>query len=80
MWSDPADDDRKGFGPSPRGAGYYWGEDISQKFNHKNNLKLVCRAHQLNMEGYSYSHNKKCVTVFSAPNYCYRCGNAASVL
>jgi len=32
------------------------------------------------MEGYNYAHSKKCVTVFSAPNYCYRCGNQGSVL
>ena len=48
LWSDP-DDDRKGFGPSPRGAGFCWGEDVSQQFLHKNNLKMVCRAHQLSM-------------------------------
>ena len=30
LWSDPDDDDNKsGFGPSPRGAGYVWGSDIT---------------------------------------------------
>ncbi len=27
------------------------------------------------MEGYQMTHEKNVVTVFSAPNYCYRCGN-----
>ena len=34
-----------------------------------------CRAHQLVMEGYNWSHDRNVVTIFSAPNYCYRCGN-----
>ena len=33
------------------------------------------RAHQLVMEGYNWSHDRNVVTIFSAPNYCYRCGN-----
>ncbi|KAL6575541.1 Serine/threonine-protein phosphatase PP2A-2 catalytic subunit [Orobanche hederae] len=78
LWSDP--DDRCGWGISPRGAGYTFGQDISEQFNHTNNLKLIARAHQLVMEGYNWAHEQKVVTIFSAPNYCYRCGNMASIL
>lgn len=151
LWSDP--DDRCGWGISPRGAGYTFGQvfnffcyafllsswkwrfqswfpvipdlygapfnlisllkmfwqDISEQFNHANNLKLIARAHQLVMEGYNWGHvfiyplffvtqvsnclssasisdflslsqEQKVVTIFSAPNYCYRCGNMASIL
>ncbi|KAK6804164.1 hypothetical protein RDI58_001948 [Solanum bulbocastanum] len=78
LWSDP--DDRCGWGMSPRGAGYTFGQDISEQFHHTNNLKLIARAHQLVMEGYNWSHEQKVVTIFSAPNYCYRCGNMASIL
>lgn len=72
LWSDP--DDRCGWGISPRGAGYTFGQDISEQFNHANGLTLVSRAHQLVMEGYNWCHDQNVVTIFSAPNYCYRCG------
>jgi serine/threonine-protein phosphatase 2A catalytic subunit len=78
LWSDP--DDRHGWGISPRGAGFTFGQDISQNFNHTNNLKLIARAHQLVMNGYNWSHEKQIVTIFSAPNYCYRCGNEAGIM
>lgn len=78
LWSDP--DDRCGWGISPRGAGYTFGQDISEEFNHRNNFTLISRAHQLVMEGYNWAHNKAVVTIFSAPNYCYRCGNQAAIM
>ena len=78
MWSDPEDID--GWGLSPRGAGYLFGGDVVHQFNSKNSIELIARAHQLVMEGYKHMFSDTLVTVWSAPNYCYRCGNSASVL
>ena len=78
LWSDP--DERSGWGISPRGAGFTFGQDVSEQFCFKNNLNLVARAHQLVMDGYNWSHEQHVVTIFSAPNYCYRCGNQASLM
>lgn len=55
-------------------------QDISETFNHTNGLTLVSRAHQLVMEGYNWCHDRNVVTIFSAPNYCYRCGNQAALM
>lgn len=79
LWSDP-DTEVKGFSFSPRGAGYLFGSDEVEKFNHLNGIDLIARAHQLVMEGYSMIFKDSLVTVWSAPNYCYRCGNIASVM
>ena len=78
LWSDP--DDRPSWGISPRGAGYTFGMDISEQFNHHNGLTLIARAHQLVLEGFAWTHEKNVITIFSAPNYCYRCGNQASIM
>ena len=78
VWSDP--DDRLGWGISPRGAGYTFGQDITEQFKVTNGLTFIVRAHQLVMEGYQWTHNKGVVTIFSAPNYCYRCGNQAAIM
>ena len=79
LWSDP-DTEVTGFAFSPRGAGYLFGADEVEKFNRTNGIELIARAHQLVMEGYSLIFNDMLVTVWSAPNYCYRCGNIASVM
>ncbi|XP_027204540.2 protein phosphatase 19C [Dermatophagoides pteronyssinus] len=78
LWSDP--EETTGWGMSPRGAGFLFGSDVVQQFNNTNHLEMICRAHQLVMEGYKWHFNESVLTVWSAPNYCYRCGNVAAIL
>lgn len=78
LWSDPEEID--GWGVSPRGAGFIFGESVAKGFNQKNGVSVIARAHQLVMEGFKYMFDDNVCTVWSAPNYCYRCGNVGSIL
>merc|ERR1712212_368404 len=53
---------------------------VVETINLRNLSTLVSRAHQLVMDGYNWCHDRNVVTIFSAPNYCYRCGNQAAIM
>lgn len=81
LWSDPEDlEPGVGWGISPRGAGYLFGAEVTAAFNQANGVDTIARAHQLVMEGFKWMFGKGLVTVWSAPNYCYRCGNVAAIM
>lgn len=71
---------------SPRGAGYYFSSKVTASFLHNNKLEKLIRAHQLcaqvvpRHQGHCFDHKDRCLTIFSAPNYCLRSGNRGSFL
>ena len=81
LWADP-DPDRPGWAESPRGSGNTFGHDVAVDFLARNQLQLVCRAHQVVPMGYEFPFlpEDKVVTVFSAPSYCREFDNSAAVL
>eukprot|EP01012_Entosiphon_sulcatum_P026445 TRINITY_DN31898_c0_g1_i1.p1 TRINITY_DN31898_c0_g1~~TRINITY_DN31898_c0_g1_i1.p1 ORF type:complete len:311 (-),score=29.37 TRINITY_DN31898_c0_g1_i1:357-1289(-) len=79
LWSDP-EPNSSGWAISARGAGYTYGADVVNTFLATNDLDCIFRAHQLCLEGYQELFDGKLVTIWSAPNYCYRCKNVASIL
>ncbi|VEL35359.1 unnamed protein product [Protopolystoma xenopodis] len=84
LWADPADyapngEMQLGWTPSPRGCSWCFGHDVIDKFLDKFGLDLIVRAHQVVEDGYEFYHNRKLITVFSAPNYCNQFDNAGGV-
>lgn len=78
LWSDP--DQVDNWVLNPRNAGWLFGASITKQFNLINNISLVVRAHQLVQEGYNYWFDEALVSIWSAPNYCYRMGNKAVIM
>mmetsp|Transcript_92005 Transcript_92005/g.259951 ORF Transcript_92005/g.259951 Transcript_92005/m.259951 type:complete len:503 (+) Transcript_92005:80-1588(+) len=78
LWSDPQAG--RGRMPSKRGVGVAFGQDVTENFLQKNDLKLVIRSHEMKEEGYQVEHGGKCITVFSAPNYCDQMGNKGAFI
>eukprot|EP00126_Sphaerothecum_destruens_P006007 Sdes_comp19168_c0_seq1m9948 len=78
LWSDPQDE--PGRSPSKRGVGMQFGPDITESFLSRNGLKLLVRSHEVKDNGYEIAHNGKCITVFSAPNYCDQMGNKGAFI
>lgn len=53
-----------------RGAGWIFGADVAKEFNQVNGLELVCRAHQMAMDGYQYFFDKEvCTVIASHPSH-----------
>ncbi|XP_035732450.1 serine/threonine-protein phosphatase 5-like isoform X2 [Vespa mandarinia] len=78
LWSDPQP--QMGRAPSKRGVGVQFGPDVTQNFLALNNLDYVVRSHEVKNEGYEVGHDGKCITVFSAPNYCDTMGNQGAFI
>lgn len=68
LWNDPSE--ASGITANPRGYGVHrFGPDITEKFLHVNGFETLIRSHEMVHDGFEYSQNGKCITVFSAPNY-----------
>jgi diadenosine tetraphosphatase ApaH/serine/threonine PP2A family protein phosphatase len=90
-WSDPEEVPK--FSPNPRGKEQIFGQIQTKWFLWNNRLLrsdstttrnashgFVARSHQIANNGWQWMHNDKLVTVWSAPNYCYKMGNDACVM
>ena len=56
------------------------GPDVTENFLKRNKLDYVIRSHEVKDMGYEIAHDGKCITVFSAPNYCDTMGNKGAYI
>lgn len=78
LWSDPQP--QNGRSPSKRGVGIHFGPDVTRHFLERNELDYIIRSHEVKADGYEVAHEGRCITVFSAPNYCDTMGNKGAFI
>ncbi|ORY51336.1 hypothetical protein BCR33DRAFT_712420 [Rhizoclosmatium globosum] len=78
LWSDPQP--FPGRGRSKRGVGVQFGPDVTEAFCKENGLDVIIRSHEVKHDGYEVAHNGRCITIFSAPNYCDNVGNRGAFI
>lgn len=78
LWSDPIDD-MEGTYPSPRGAGYLFGEDVTRRFLKLLGVKFLIRGHEPADDGYKLNHGGTVLTLFSRKGPPYYNQNAAYI-
>lgn len=79
LWADP-DKEVSGWNESDRGVSFTFGADVVTHFLKKQELDLICRAHQVVEDGYEFFAKRQLVTLFSAPNYCGEFDNAGAMM
>lgn len=79
LWGDPTDEIDT-FETSQRGAGYLYGKQAVDDFLRSVGCEYLVRSHQLVSKGFEEKFGGRCITVWSAPNYCYKCRNIASFM
>jgi diadenosine tetraphosphatase ApaH/serine/threonine PP2A family protein phosphatase len=79
LWSDPHPQTDE-FSPSTRGAGYLFGQAALSRFLTNNGLTVLVRGHESIAQGFEYQFDQKCLTAFSASNYCGRLANDGAIL
>lgn len=65
LWADP-DPNVQGWNENDRGVSFTFGSDVVSDFLKKQDLDLICRAHQVVEDGYEFFAKRKLVTLFSA--------------
>lgn len=79
LWSDPSDECDT-WRDNERGVSFVFSKEIIKKFLQKNNIDLICRAHQVVEDGYEFFADRSLVTIFSAPDYCGEYTNSAGMM
>ncbi|KAK2197196.1 bifunctional Metallo-dependent phosphatase-like/EF-hand domain pair/Serine-threonine-specific protein phosphatase-bis(5-nucleosyl)-tetraphosphatase/EF-hand domain/Calcineurin-like phosphoesterase domain [Babesia duncani] len=81
LWSDPQK--HCGRDVSARGVDCIkFGPDVTNSFLDLNNLDICIRSHQVpsSLKGIESNHSGRCITLFSASNYCQTTGNTGAIL
>jgi len=87
LWSDPShvqtdnpDARLEGWDYNKRGVSFTFGTDIVKEFCETHKIDLLVRAHQVVEDGYEFFADQRCITVFSAVNYCGEFDNKGAIL